>query len=198
MLHSRGCVSQTLGPFLFSCSGPVGRVHRHCDKSSPRLSAWQLLLRRRLDVVGTWQPGRFEVGKLLLLFGGFQNRSTPKWMVYKGKPIKMDDWGYHYFGNTHIHPRRLIMEHEHDGLEDYAFLFQKRNFEVSMLTFQGVDHLFHSWPEKGQWRPLLQRDPPIFSETQKKCASLNMFPSPKGFSQIDLDFPHLYPSTPEV
>ena len=29
--------------------------------------------------------------------GVSKNKGTPKWMVYKENPIKMDDLGYHYF-----------------------------------------------------------------------------------------------------
>ena len=29
--------------------------------------------------------------------GVSKNRGTPKWMVYSGKPINMDDLGIHYF-----------------------------------------------------------------------------------------------------
>ena len=35
--------------------------------------------------------------------GVSKNRGTPKWMVYKGNPIKMDDLGVPiFFGNTHF------------------------------------------------------------------------------------------------
>ena len=33
---------------------------------------------------------------------GFQNRGTPKWMVYNGNPIKMDDLGVPLFSETAI------------------------------------------------------------------------------------------------
>ena len=38
------------------------------------------------------------------VYGCFQYRGTPKWMVYNGKPIKMDDLGGFpiIFGNTHM------------------------------------------------------------------------------------------------
>ena len=35
--------------------------------------------------------------------GVSKNRGTPKWMVYNGNPIKMDDLGVPLFlGNTHV------------------------------------------------------------------------------------------------
>jgi len=43
---------------------------------------------RRPTVVG-WQPkGGYVVEVGLDLYGGFQNRGTPKWMVYNEKPYK--------------------------------------------------------------------------------------------------------------
>ena len=56
--------------------------------------SWKGILRK----YRSWAGG----GGTIYIYGCFQNLDTPKWMVYNGNPIKMDDLGVPLFLETSI------------------------------------------------------------------------------------------------
>ena len=76
--------------------------------------------------------------------GVSKNRGIPKWMVYNGNPIKMDDLGGKptIFGNIHIYIYRL-----YSTTSIFNFTFRKLGFDFFIP--------FMEWLQAAQWLPHL-------------------------------------------
>ena len=81
-----------------SCHVSLSKRHRHLQHLRKENSPWGFLegvfLGRRVFTQRVW---RFS-----MYMGVSKNRGTPKWMVYKETPIKMDDLGVPLFSETSI------------------------------------------------------------------------------------------------
>ena len=64
-------------------------------------------------------------------------RGTPKWMVYNGKPIKMDDLGVPLFSETSIQLRVILRFKRH---------IPKRFKQVQPICFEGIIYIYPFQP----------------------------------------------------
>ena len=96
-----------VSPELVDLLPPWGAVRRLPKLPGDRDDSWHYTYKPSGTVGGKWLgPSclNVNVGNITW-YGGFHSHGgTPKLMVYKGNPIKMDEnWGYHFIsGNRHV------------------------------------------------------------------------------------------------